>query len=240
MVLTKLKEREDGTKYHVNRRVRMASFIIISSLSCSFQPILLDLLTIDSLTEPPVQRSTGPGLLRGLRSQGWHEASNNYVLGSPESSTPVDSPSDISASSSSRLVYPITLYRLGRTTPQSTSTFSAATTPSSTGASRSQPKPPPNIILYADSAAARAEWGAKLHDALGKRQVVQESNKVFEAEVLSGDTFLIPAGADSGASSGPLSGWGQDETITGKVTCSVPFSKCKFTAVDVSFITTFS
>ncbi|KAE9397961.1 hypothetical protein BT96DRAFT_940494 [Gymnopus androsaceus JB14] len=222
LVLTKPKERDDGTKYHVNRR-----------------PIPLDLLTIDSLTEPPVQRSTGPGLLRGLRSQGGgsagqgqaagHEVSNsvsNDLLASPDNNTPVDSPSD---SASSRLVYPITLYHLGRTTPQTSSAFptTALTTPSASSSSRSQQKPPPNIILYAESAAARAEWGAKLQDALGIRRVVQESNKVFEVEILSGDTFLSPAGVDGasgGAGGGVLGGWSQDGTITGKVTCSVPFN----------------
>jgi hypothetical protein len=214
MVLTKVKEREDGTKYHVNRR-----------------PIPLDLLTIDSLTEPPVQRSTGPGLLRGLRSQGGYEASNsisNDPLASPESTTPADSSSP-DTPSSSRLVYPITLHHLGRLAPQSSSTFptTALTAPSSSGSSRTQQKSPPNVILYAESAAARAEWGAKLQEALGIRHAVQENNKVFEVEILSGDTFLSPAGVDgsSGGTGGAvLAGWSQDGTITGKVTCSVPFN----------------
>ncbi|KAE9393016.1 hypothetical protein BT96DRAFT_999818 [Gymnopus androsaceus JB14] len=193
VVLTKPKERDDGTKYHVNRR-----------------PIPPDLLTIDSLTEPPVQRS--------------HEVSNsvsNDLLASP-----VDSPSD---SASSRLVYPITLHHLGRTTPQTSSAFptTALTTPSASSSTRSQQKPPPNIILYAESAAASAEWGAKLQDALGVRRVVQASNTVFEVEILSGDTFLPPAGvggASGGAGGGVLGGRSQDGMITGKVTCSVPFN----------------
>ncbi|KAE9384850.1 hypothetical protein BT96DRAFT_1007658 [Gymnopus androsaceus JB14] len=223
----------DGVWSSPNPRREMTGRNITST------PIPLDVLTIDSLTEPPVQRSTGPGLLGGLRSQGGgsvgqgqaagHEVSNsvsNDLLASPDNNTPVDSPSD---SASSRLVYPITLYHLGRTTPQTSSAFptTAFTTPSTSSSSRSQQKPPPNIILYAESAAARAEWGAKLQDALGIRRVVQESNKMFEVKILSGDTFLSPAGVDGasgGAGGGVLGGWSQDGTITGKVTCSVPFN----------------
>ncbi|TRM58728.1 CNH domain-containing protein [Schizophyllum amplum] len=48
-------------------------------------------------------------------------------------------------------------------------------------------------ILYAESAAARNEWKQKLEEALGIRKVVQESNKVFEVETLSADTFLVPS-----------------------------------------------
>lgn len=54
------------------------------------------------------------------------------------------------------------------------------------------------------------------------RKVVQESNKVFEIETLSADTFVIPAVVGSGASSPPAA-WNQEATCTGKVTCSVPF-----------------
>ncbi|KAJ3993564.1 Dbl-like domain-containing protein [Lentinula boryana] len=180
MVLTKPKEREDGTKYHVNRR-----------------PVPLDLLTIDSLTEPPVQRGTGPGLLRGLRSQGTvglglggHEtsaASPNELLASPESNTPVET------SSPSEITQP--------------------------------PKPSPNVILYAESAPARTEWGVKLQEALGIRRVVQESNKVFEIEMLSSDSFVTPAGVDgSGGGAGVLGLGYSSETLTGRVTCSVPFN----------------
>ncbi|KAJ3983138.1 CNH domain-containing protein [Lentinula detonsa] len=206
MVLTKPKEREDGTKYHVNRR-----------------PVPLDLLTIDSLTEPPVQRGTGPGLLRGLRSQGTvglglggHETSAgspNELLASPESNTPIEtsSPSEISSSSSTRLLYPITLHHLGRLAPQSTAT--------------QPPKPSPNVILYAESAAARTEWGVKLQEALGIRRVVQESNKVFEIEMLSSDSFVTSAGVDgSGGGAGVLGLGYSSETLTGRVTCSVPFN----------------
>jgi hypothetical protein len=52
------------------------------------------------------------------------------------------------------------------------------------------------------------------------RKIVQESNKVFEVETLSADTFLVPS--MSAAAQGPA--WNQESTYTGKVTCSVPFS----------------
>lgn len=76
-------------------------------------------------------------------------------------------------------------------------------------------------ILYAESAQVRSEWKQKLEEALGLRKVVQESNKVFEVETLSTDTFLVPA-MMPGA---PAPAWNQDNSFTGKVTCSVPFSK---------------
>ena len=76
-------------------------------------------------------------------------------------------------------------------------------------------------ILYAESPQARAEWKQKLDEALGLRKVVQESNKVFEVETLSADTFLVP----SVMAGTPAPGWNQDNTFTGKVTCSVPFSE---------------
>ncbi|KAG5653612.1 hypothetical protein H0H81_011984 [Sphagnurus paluster] len=74
-------------------------------------------------------------------------------------------------------------------------------------------------ILYAESAQARNEWKAKLDEALGLRKAVQESNKAFEVETLSADTFLVPSIMTNTTS--PT--WNQDNTITGKVTCSVPF-----------------
>jgi hypothetical protein len=79
-------------------------------------------------------------------------------------------------------------------------------------------------VLYAESAAARAEWKAKLEEAIGLRKVVQESNKVFEPEVLSSETFLVPS-----LRSGPAApAWNGDTLLTGKVTCSIPFSaSCK-------------
>lgn len=77
-------------------------------------------------------------------------------------------------------------------------------------------------ILYAESAQARTEWKQKLEEALVIRKVVQESNKVFEVETLSSDTFLVPAMV-GGPASPPA--WNQENSFTGKVTCSVPFSK---------------
>ena len=74
-------------------------------------------------------------------------------------------------------------------------------------------------ILYADSQQARIEWKGKLEEALVLRRVVQDSNKVFEVETLSADTFLIPAFTGTQQQS-----WNQ-EVYTGRVTCSVPFSK---------------
>ena len=75
-------------------------------------------------------------------------------------------------------------------------------------------------ILYAESSQIRNEWKTKLEEALGLRKVVQESNKVFEVEYLSMDTFIMPP---MSAAAGPT--WNQDSQFTGKVTCSVPFSE---------------
>ncbi|KAL4266658.1 hypothetical protein AB1N83_002482 [Pleurotus pulmonarius] len=75
-------------------------------------------------------------------------------------------------------------------------------------------------MLYAESQQIRLEWKQKLEEALGLRKVVQESNKVFEVETLSADTFLVPSlvnGATSPA-------WTTENSFTGKVSCSVPFT----------------
>ena len=74
--------------------------------------------------------------------------------------------------------------------------------------------------LYAETAQARLEWKAKLEEAIGLRKVIQESNKVFEVETLSTDTFFTPTLM---ANAGPS--WNNDENFTGKVTCSAAFSK---------------
>ncbi|KAJ6477474.1 CNH domain-containing protein [Mycena vulgaris] len=74
-------------------------------------------------------------------------------------------------------------------------------------------------ILYAESAQARAEWQQKLEEALGLRRVVQESNKVFEIETLSTDTFLVPSLVTP-----PTAPAYHENSLTGKVTCSVPFN----------------
>jgi RHO1 GDP-GTP exchange protein 1/2 len=75
--------------------------------------------------------------------------------------------------------------------------------------------------LYTETQQARAEWKQKLQEAIGLRKVVQESNKVFEVETLSADTFLNP----SMTPAGPSPAWNHENSYTGKVTCSVPFSK---------------
>jgi hypothetical protein len=75
-------------------------------------------------------------------------------------------------------------------------------------------------ILYAESAQARADWKQKLEEAVGLRRVVQESNKVFEIETLSTDTFLVPSLVTPHTAPAY-----HENSLTGKVTCSVPFSK---------------
>lgn len=87
-------------------------------------------------------------------------------------------------------------------------------------------------IVFAESAQARAEWKQKLEEAIGLRKVVQESNKVFEIETLSADTFVVP-GIVPGTGNTPA--WSHESPFTGKVTCSVPFSKCH--SFETSFLT---
>lgn len=74
--------------------------------------------------------------------------------------------------------------------------------------------------MFAESVTARAEWKQKLEEAIGLRKVVQESNKVFEVETLSADTFFVPAVVPGGGSTA----YSHENAFTGKVTCSVPFS----------------
>jgi RHO1 GDP-GTP exchange protein 1/2 len=77
-------------------------------------------------------------------------------------------------------------------------------------------------ILYAESEKIRTEWKEKLEHAIAIRKAVQESNKAFEVEILSAETFLVPLVAN--ATQGPM--WEQNNAFTGRVTCSVPFSSC--------------
>jgi RHO1 GDP-GTP exchange protein 1/2 len=100
-----------------------------------------------------------------------------------------------SSSSDSRVVYPCTIHHTGRLGGLYT--------------------------LFAESAQARAEWREKLVEAQGLRKVVQEANKVFEVETLSQDTFLVNTYASAQAGSA----FNTDSTMTGQVTCSVPFSE---------------
>ncbi|KAJ7594214.1 CNH domain-containing protein [Mycena floridula] len=165
MVMTKPKEKDGLTKYHVVKR-----------------PIPLDLLTPVSFADPPTQRGTG--ILRTLR-----KGTEGEVLNVTANGTATESAAD------SRAVYPLTLHHNGRMGGPS--------------------------ILFAESAASRSGWKQKLEEALGIRKVVQESNKVFEMETLSSDTFMVPS-LLSGPASPPS--WNQDNSFTGKVTCSVPFN----------------
>lgn len=59
---------------------------------------------------------------------------------------------------------------------------------------------------------------------------MQESNKVFEIETLSSETFVTPVGSDAlGVGNAGVLGIGYSpDTVTGKVTCSVPFSRYRF------------
>jgi hypothetical protein len=84
--------------------------------------------------------------------------------------------------------------------------------------------------VYAESSQARTEWKDKLQEAIGLRKVVQESNKVFEVETLSSDTFVVP----SMLAVATNHAWNTDSALTGKVTCSVPFSKQFVSTVHIS------
>ncbi|KAF8621825.1 hypothetical protein AX15_007493 [Amanita polypyramis BW_CC] len=77
------------------------------------------------------------------------------------------------------------------------------------------------LNLYAESSAAREEWKVKLDEALGLRNVVQESNRVFEIETLNINTFYVHS---SSAATLYQTQWQDGHSATGKVTCSVPFN----------------
>ncbi|KIK53944.1 hypothetical protein GYMLUDRAFT_49117 [Collybiopsis luxurians FD-317 M1] len=170
------------------------------------RPIPLDLLTLVNFIDPPTQR--GAGLLRNLRGGERHNTdssnpSNSTSLttssstGASGASANTPSPAADTSRSDSRSVYPCTIHHNGRMGG--------------------------NYILYAESSAARTEWKEKLEEAIGLRKVVQESNKVFEVEMLSTDTFLVPSIIGGGAQAASV-GPSYDSTFTGKVTCSVPFN----------------
>ncbi|KAN0135922.1 CNH domain containing protein [Lactarius tabidus] len=74
--------------------------------------------------------------------------------------------------------------------------------------------------LYAESSQARTEWKEKLKEAIGLRKVVQESNRVFEVETLSSDTFVVPSMLSPPTKQSRIS----ESSFTGMVTCSVPFT----------------
>ncbi|TIA71928.1 hypothetical protein E3P91_02323 [Wallemia ichthyophaga] len=75
-------------------------------------------------------------------------------------------------------------------------------------------RPRLEYTLFTDDPAKRFKWQEKLEEALFLHsQVQEETNKVFEAVPLSIDTF--PATRLAGAF--------EDNPLTGRVTCSVPF-----------------
>ncbi|KAL7280654.1 hypothetical protein ACG7TL_005593 [Trametes sanguinea] len=111
-----------------------------------------------------------------------------------DAGTPTGAQQSPESSTDSRLVYPCTIHHNGRLGGLYT--------------------------VFAESTQARNEWKQKLEEAIGLRKVVQDSNKVFEIETLSADTFLVPP---MGPSSGSTS-WNHENAFTGKVTCSVPFT----------------
>ncbi|KAG9103502.1 hypothetical protein FRC06_010384 [Ceratobasidium sp. 370] len=63
--------------------------------------------------------------------------------------------------------------------------------------------------FFIDSNTARAEWRQKLEEATEMRKVVQDSNKVFELETLSNETFAQPKGYT------PSSNWNEDASLMG-------------------------
>ncbi|RDX54148.1 Dbl-like domain-containing protein [Lentinus brumalis] len=110
-----------------------------------------------------------------------------------DAGTPVGAATSPESATDSRLVFPCTIHHNGRLGGLYT--------------------------VFAESAPARNEWKAKLDEAIGLRKVVQDSNKVFEIETLSADTFLVPSMMSASNTS-----WSNGEAFTGKVTCSVPFT----------------
>src|SRR4051794_8915828 len=101
VVMTKPKEKDGVTKYHVNRRVCGLSPSVMTFLNAA-QPIPLDLLTLVNFTDPPQQR--GKGILGGLRGgQGAH-ADQSASAGGYNASPEADA----------RAVYPCTIHHNGR------------------------------------------------------------------------------------------------------------------------------
>ncbi|EIW75246.1 hypothetical protein CONPUDRAFT_85508 [Coniophora puteana RWD-64-598 SS2] len=166
----------------------------LQKFNVSRRPIPLDLLTLASFTDPPTQRGGGLIRLGGLRDR---HGGPSVGGGNPNDVSPVGGNMPESSTSDSRAVYPCTIYYTGRLGGL--------------------------VTLYAESAQARAEWKGKLEEALGLRKVVQESNKVFEMEALSTDTFLMPTVSTGSSNIGSQQPAWNENAITGKVTCSVPF-----------------
>ncbi|KAH8826542.1 CNH domain-containing protein [Flagelloscypha sp. PMI_526] len=106
------------------------------------------------------------------------------------------------STSTSQLVYPFSLQQTGRVS---------------------------HILpLFAESAAARAEWTRKLGEALALRKVFQETNKVFSVKTLSIDAFflsnMVTRGEQSGNRRGLVRHPSYASSHSGRVTCSVPLA----------------
>ncbi|KAL0567525.1 Rho guanine nucleotide exchange factor [Marasmius crinis-equi] len=175
LVFTVPKEGEGDTKYHVDLR-----------------PILLDLLTLGSFTDPAILRRTG--LISDFRGFKSHAEGSYGAYANKSSGAHAKDNSGAAAPDDSSLLYPLTLY------PASTTDGP--------------------YILYTESAQARTKWKAALQEALDSRKVIQEANKVFEMESLSAHTSLIPP--EAGKNAPPA--WDQENSFTGKVTCSATFN----------------
>ncbi|KAJ3818971.1 CNH domain-containing protein [Lentinula raphanica] len=206
LVMTKAREKDGVTKYFVNRR-----------------PIPLDLLTLVNFTDPPTQR--GAGLLRNLRGGERHNTTTTTPMtesdeqNPPLSTSPSTSFPPLSTTTTNTSLAPSLTPSNSYTASQS---YTAASDPRSVFpfTLHHNGRQGGNYILFAESASARSEWKEKLEEAVGLRRVVQESNRVFEMETLSVDTFLVPAFGAPNSGLGPS----YDHMFTGKVTCSVPFN----------------
>ncbi|KAJ3767050.1 Dbl homology domain-containing protein, partial [Lentinula raphanica] len=190
LVMTKAREKDGVTKYFVNRR-----------------PIPLDLLTLVNFTDPPTQR--GAGLLRNLRGGERHNTTTTTTTmtesdeqNPPLSTSPSTSFPPLSTTTTNTSLAPSLTPSNSYTASQS---YTAASDPRSVFpfTLHHNGRQGGNYILFAESASARSEWKEKLEEAVGLRRVVQESNRVFEMETLSVDTFLVPAfGALNGLGGG--------------------------------------
>jgi RHO1 GDP-GTP exchange protein 1/2 len=156
------------------------------------QPIPLDLLTLSSFSDPP-RRVVG--LFRGLRGGGGGGTNATHADSPGFGAGGASSASGQEIAGDSRLVYPFRVHHNARAGM---------------------------FLLYTESNALRLEWKSKLEEAIGLRKVLQESNKVFETEVLSQETFFVPS-MRTGPATPEWNGTG-DTLLTGKATCSIPFS----------------
>lgn len=103
--MTKAREKDGVTKYHVNRRVCTSSANICGHLSHYTQPIPLDLLSLLGFTDPPQQRTTG--LLRPRTRTVQSTAGgdpNSIMSGQINGENTIDS----------RFVYPLQIHHNGR------------------------------------------------------------------------------------------------------------------------------